>query len=56
LTDPKNIIVGFWRRVRIETARDIERGLNKIVATLRFDFQYEEESAVVSVYGITAPS
>ena len=47
LTDPKNINVGIWRQVRLETDKDISEGVVKIVATLRFDFKYVEETAVV---------
>jgi HK97 family phage major capsid protein len=36
-TQPKNIVVGVWRQIRIETFRDITAGVLKIVATVRFD-------------------
>ncbi len=43
LCNPKNIHVGIWRQIRIESARDISEGVLKIVATLRFDAKYAEE-------------
>jgi hypothetical protein len=46
LCNPKNIHVGIWRQIRIESARDISEGSLKIVATLRFDVQYAEEPGV----------
>jgi HK97 family phage major capsid protein len=45
LCNPKNIHVGIWRQIRIESARDISEGVLKIVATLRFDVKFAEESA-----------
>lgn len=53
LLDPKNILVGFWRRIRMETDKDIEAGILKIVASLRADFKYVEETAVVKIEAIT---
>lgn len=53
LTDPKNILVGVWRKITIETDKDIERGVMKIVANLRFDFKYVEETATVKVTAVT---
>jgi len=46
LCNPKNIHVGIWRNIRVESARDISEGSLKIVATLRFDVKYAEESGV----------
>ena len=43
LCNPKNIHVGIWRQIRVESARDISEGTLKIVATLRFDTKYAEE-------------
>lgn len=53
LLDPKNMTIGFWRRVRMETDRDIETGVLKIVVSQRLDFKYVEETAVVKATGIT---
>lgn len=46
LCNPKNIYVGIWRQIRLESARDISEGTLKIVATLRFDVQFAEEPGV----------
>jgi len=46
LCNPKNIHVGVWRQIRLESARDISEGSLKIVATLRFDAKYAEETGV----------
>ena len=43
LCNPKNIHVGIWRQIRVESARDISEGTLKIVATLRFDVRCAEE-------------
>ena len=53
LTDPKNIAVGIWRKITMETDKDISAGVLKIVASLRFDFKYVEETAVVKVTAVT---
>ncbi len=53
LTDPKNLMVGIWRKITMETDKDIESGVLKIVTTLRFDFKYVEETAVVKVTAVT---
>lgn len=45
LTDMRNINVGIWRQVRIETDRDVSAGSAIIVVTLRFDVKYSEETA-----------
>ncbi len=45
LCNPKNIHVGIWRQIRVETFRDIAAGVLRIVATLRFDCKYSEELA-----------
>ena len=47
LTDPKNINVGIWRQVKIETDKDISAGVLLIVATLRFDTKFAEPKATV---------
>jgi hypothetical protein len=46
LCNPKNIHVGIWRQIRIESARDISEGTLKIVATLRFDVKFADETGV----------
>lgn len=52
-TDPKNIAVGIYRKITMETAKDISAGELVIVATLRFDVKYVEERAVVKATEIT---
>lgn len=52
LTDPKNINVGIWRQIRIETDKLIGEGVLQIVATLRFDVKFAEETAVVKVNNV----
>lgn len=53
LLDPKNLAVGVWRKIRMETDKDISAGVLKIVASIRFDFKYVEETAVVKATGVT---
>lgn len=52
LTDPKNVVVGMWRQIRMETDKDISAGVTVIVATLRFDVKYAEETAVVKAINV----
>jgi HK97 family phage major capsid protein len=52
LCNPKNIHVGLWRNIRIESARDISEGTLKIVATLRFDVKFAEEPGVVKAVNV----
>jgi HK97 family phage major capsid protein len=54
LCHPKNINVGIYRQIRFETARDIEKGVLKIVATLRFDVKWMEEPGVCKAVNIRA--
>jgi HK97 family phage major capsid protein len=52
LCNPKNIHVGIWRQIRIESARDISEGTLKIVATLRFDVKFAEETGVAKAINV----
>lgn len=52
LTDPKNINVGIWRDIRVETDKDIEAGKVIIVVTMRADMKLIEETAAVKVVGV----
>ena len=52
LLDPKNINVGFWRKIRFETDRDISAGELIIVISLRFDVKFAFEPAVVKVTNV----
>ncbi len=47
LTDPKNVNVGIWRNIRVETDKLVSEGVLIIVATLRFDVKFQHEPAVV---------
>ncbi len=47
LVDPKNIQVGIWRDVTMETDKLVSEGVMIIVVTLRFDVRFAEETAVV---------
>jgi hypothetical protein len=49
LCNPKNLQVGIWRKIRIETWRDISAGVLRVVATLRFDVKWADELATVRV-------
>lgn len=53
LTDPRNIVVGMWRRIKMETDKLIRNGVLVIVASLRFDTVFQEETAVVRATGVT---
>lgn len=52
LLDPKNACWGVWRKVRVETDRDISSGEWIMVTTVRSGFTYIEEDAVVKVTDI----
>lgn len=51
-TDPKNINVGIWRQIRLETDKLISEGVLQIVATLRFDVKFAHEPAVVKAINV----
>lgn len=53
-TNPKNMMIGVWRQIRIETDRDIEAGVVMIVTTMRLGCKYQEEDAVVHASNILA--
>jgi hypothetical protein len=46
LTNPKNIHVGIWRQIRLESFRDVSAGVLRVVATMRFDTKYADELGV----------
>lgn len=52
LTDPKNINVGIWRNIQIETDKDIQAGKVIIVCSMRMDMKLIEETATVKAVGI----
>lgn len=51
-TDPKNLNVGIWRNIKLETDKDVSAGVLIIVASLRFDFKYAEQLAAVKVTNV----
>lgn len=51
-TDPKNINVGVWRKVKAEVDKDITQGVIILVFTVRFDVKYIHEPAVTKATGI----
>ncbi len=47
MSDPENLIIGFLRKVKMDTDKDVSAGEVIIVATLRMDVAFMEETAVV---------
>jgi HK97 family phage major capsid protein len=52
LCDPKEIVIGFWRTIKMEMERSARHGTNILVASMRMDFDYMHEPAVVKTTGI----
>lgn len=52
LLDPKNMDVGIWRQIQIETDKDIQAGKVIIVVSMRMDMKLIEETAVVKATGV----
>lgn len=52
LVDPKNINVGIWREIRIETDKLVSEGVLIVVATLRMDTKFAEETACVKATNV----
>lgn len=53
LTDPKNLHVGIWRKITIESDKDISAGALVVVASIRFDARLVEARAAVKGTDIT---
>lgn len=53
LTNPKNINVGVWRKIKIETDKDVSAGQFIIVLSVRFDAKFSVEDAAVKATGIS---
>jgi len=49
LTNPKNIYMGVWRRIKVATDMDVSAGVFIIVISLRFDVRYAIEDSVVKL-------
>jgi hypothetical protein len=54
LTEPRNMVFGVWREMRISTDQDILAEQLIIVISLRADFKFSHEPAVVQTTGIRA--
>ena len=54
LTNPKNIIVGWHRRLRVERFRDPREGATSFCVSLRYDVKYALPEAVVLGFAIDA--
>ena len=52
LCNPKNIHVGIWRNIRLESFRDVSAGVLRVVATMRFDARFAEEPGVAKLINI----
>jgi hypothetical protein len=52
LLDPKNLNVGIWRNIRVETDKLVSEGVLVVVVTLRFDARFSHEDAVVKATNI----
>ncbi len=55
LTDPKNMLLGLLREVKVKTGEDISAGQMIVVVSMRLDAKYMHEPAVVrgtGVYGV----
>ena len=52
LCNPKNVHVGMWRNIRLESFRDVSAGVLRIVATMRFDARFADESGVAKLINI----
>lgn len=51
-THPQNIVFGVQRQISVETDKDISARMYIIVLTLRIDFKYETEDAVVKIINV----
>lgn len=53
LTHPKNLRVGFWRKVQMEKERIASEGKTRMHVSVRAGFAFVEPDAVVKVTGLT---
>jgi hypothetical protein len=51
-THPKNIYLGVWRKIKVQTDMDISAGTFIIVMSLRFDARFAVEDSVVKTTGV----
>lgn len=54
-TNPLNINVGIWRKIKIETDKDVSAGQFIIVLSVRFDARFSVKQATVKATGISVP-
>lgn len=54
LTDPTNMLFGVWDQIELESERDIRARVWIVVSSLRIDFKFAHEPAVVKTTGILA--
>ena len=52
LMDPKNVVVGMWRNLKLEHDRDISSGYIKFVMTLRWDAKVIVDEATVKAINV----
>lgn len=50
--DPKNITMGVWRKIKVETDKLVSEGVVLIVVSMRFDVKFQHEDAVVKATNI----
>lgn len=53
LANPRNLIWGFHRRVRVERFRDPREGVTSFLPTVRFDVKWADPNALVLATGIS---
>ncbi len=54
LCNPKNITVGFWRRIKLVTTHDAEAGVLKVIVTMRFDAKFADQMGVTKLINLAA--
>jgi len=52
VTFPKNVVVGYWRQVRIEPWRDPREGVLYLIVTVRFTAKYYQPDAVLKIVNV----
>lgn len=55
-TNPLNINVGVWRKIKIETDKDVSAGQFVIVLSVRFHAVFSVKEAVVKATNVTVPT
>lgn len=53
LLDPRNIRLGYWRKIRLEVQRYAEEEITKFYLSMRVGWNFEETDAVVKITGLT---